>query len=587
MIRNLSLAVYCLVFTISSFAQTYKSIDPSKLDINMLEGNAFFPGGAGFYNRLPRDAESKVRKDVWNLSQHTAGLKLRFKSNATEIIVRYVVTGGMQMPHMPATGVSGIDLYAKDIHGNWLWSGGSYSFGDTITYKFSGLLSGDGVHQKGREYHLYLPLYNTVKWMEIKVPEESFFMPVQHTQEKPIVVYGTSIAQGGCASRPGMAWPAILNRKMDRPLINLGFSGNGRLEKEVLNYIGMIDAKIFILDCLPNLTGVDSTEVKLKVENAVKQLQTAKAGVPILLVEHCSFTDEALSRAKKKQYIIANAAMNAAFKSLESSGIKNIFLLTQKELGLNIESMVDGIHPNDLGMMQYAEAYAKKLKLILSEPDGNVSTTIPVTQYRDAAVYDWNVRHEEILALRKNQPVTVLMGNSITHFWGGEPASSRRAGPVSWDKYFAALPAVNLGYGWDRIENVLWRVYHGELDNIEAKNIVINIGTNNLSVNNTDEEVLKGLNHLIKAIQFRQPKAKILLLGIYPRRGMEKRIEMINRKINSLAGAMIIGYNNPGIKLLQADGKIDESLFSDGLHPNEKGYELLGKSISEALMNLK
>ncbi len=587
MYLKLLLVIICFVCAFTAGAQRYKTINPSTYEVNMLEGNAFYGSGGEFYNRLPNDSAGKVRKEVWNLSLNSAGLKLRFKSNATDIIVRYVVSGGIQMPHMPATGVSGLDLYAKDIHGNWMWSGGSYVFADTITYRFNNLLPGDGVHQKGREYHLYLPLYNTVKWMEIKIPEESFFMPVQHTQEKPIVVYGTSIAQGGCASRPGMAWPAIVNRKMDRPLINLGFSGNGRLEKEVLEYIGMIDAKIFILDCLPNLTGIDSAEVKIKVENAVKELQVKRPGVPILLVEHCSFTDEAINPSKKKQYQIANAALNAAYKELMAAAVKNIYLLTQKELGLGIESMVDGIHPNDLGMMQYADAYAKKLKLILDEPEGNVSTTVPVTQYRDAAVYDWNVRHEEILSLKKEQPVTIFMGNSITHFWGGEPTSSRIAGPISWAKYFSALPAVNLGYGWDRIENVLWRVYHGELDNLDAKNIVINIGTNNLSVNNTDEEVIKGLNHLIKAIQQRQSKAKILLLGIYPRRGMEKRIEVINGKIHNLASSLIIGYNDPGRKLLLPDGKIDESLFSDGLHPNEKGYDLLGLEISQALKLLK
>ena len=102
--------------------------------------------------------------------------------------------------------------------------------------------------------------------------------------------------------------------------------------------------------------------------------------------------------------------------------------------------MVDGIHPNDLGMMQYAEAYEKKVRQILKEPLGNESTTIPVTQYRDAAVYDWSTRHEEILSLKKEQPVTVFLGNSITHFWGGEPVSSRNAGPISWKKYFAGLP---------------------------------------------------------------------------------------------------------------------------------------------------
>lgn len=89
--------------------------------------------------------------------------------------------------------------------------------------------------------------------MQVGVPGNALFNPMAIREEKPIVVYGTSIAQGGCASRPGMAWPALVGRKLDRPLINLGFSGNGRLEKEVIDLIAEIDAKVYVLDCLPNL----------------------------------------------------------------------------------------------------------------------------------------------------------------------------------------------------------------------------------------------------------------------------------------------------------------------------------------------
>jgi GDSL-like Lipase/Acylhydrolase family len=103
-------------------------------------------------------------------------------------------------------------------------------------------------------------LYNSVQWMEIGIQEGTLFNPLPTRKEKPIVVYGTSIAQGGCASRPGMAWPAILGRKLDRPLINLGFSGNGRLEKEVIDLMIEIDAKLFVLDCLPNLDASDVTK---------------------------------------------------------------------------------------------------------------------------------------------------------------------------------------------------------------------------------------------------------------------------------------------------------------------------------------
>jgi len=136
-----------------------------------------------------------------------------------------------------------------------------------------------------------------------------------------------------------------------------------------------------------------------------------------------------------------------------------------------------------------------------------------------------------------------------------------------------------MGYGWDRIENVLWRIYHGELDNIAPKQIVLMIGTNNLQYN-TDEEIVTGLQFLIAAIQARQPAAHILLMGIFPRRNMEERVTKINQQIAQIKAGNKLTYADAGSLFLKQH-KIDESLFSDGLHPNEAGYDLLGNFISK------
>lgn len=135
------------------------------------------------------------------------------------------------MPHMPATGVSGVDLYMKDANGQALWCAGKYSFGDTVRYTYDNLTY-RRQSDKGNEFCLYLPLYNGVNLMEIGVPAGSHFEFAAPSKKKPVVIYGTSIAQGACASRPGMAWTNILQRKLDFPVVNLGFSGNGRLEEE-------------------------------------------------------------------------------------------------------------------------------------------------------------------------------------------------------------------------------------------------------------------------------------------------------------------------------------------------------------------
>jgi hypothetical protein len=138
--------------------------------------------------------------------------------------------------------VSGVDLYAIDSEGEWHSCAGKFSFKDTITYSFEKLKRNDNYHKLGREYRLFLPLYNTVRDLEIGVPDSCIFKPLPKMREKPIVVYGTSIAQGACASRPAMGWTNIISRHFDRPVINLAFSGNGQLEKELIDFINEIDA---------------------------------------------------------------------------------------------------------------------------------------------------------------------------------------------------------------------------------------------------------------------------------------------------------------------------------------------------------
>lgn len=579
----------CIILLLLQFCRaqtpaTYKSWNPATDTIRTLEGQGWRGDSSNFYGRLPAAAAKWVRPDVWNLSKNTAGLQFRFHTNASEIIVKYIVTGSLQMPHMPATGVSGIDLYSKTIDGSWLWAGGKFSFGDTVVYRYSNLATADQ-HVKNREYYLYLPLYNGIKWMEVAVPAESEFIPLQVRNDKPVVVYGTSIAQGGCATRPGLAWTNILSRKLDRPVINLGFSGNGRLEKEVLDLVAATDAKIYVLDCLPNLVGdyVVNGELKKRLVDAVTLLQQKRPGVPLLLADHDGYTDEGLNSAKKNNYQAANRVQQQVFDSLQAAGVKNIYLLSKEEINQDIESMVDGVHPNDIGMMHYADAYDKKIRNILHETAGTVSAAIPITQRRDANTYDWETRHHAVLQYNKTHaPKIVLIGNSITHFWGGEPASPRVNGQAAWEKYFGPAQVENMGFGWDRIENVLWRIYHGELDGIAPVHLVLMIGTNNLQYN-TDNDIAAGLAFLVKAIREKQPATTILLMGILPRKGMEERVIAVNKSIAAMAAALKVTFADAGPLFLQKDKKIDASLFSDGLHPNNAGYDKLGNFIKARL----
>ena len=267
------------------------------------------------------------------MSRHTAGLYVQFRTGSPTLQVLYTVSGEKAFPHMPATGVSGIDLYARSSNGPWLWSAGRFSFKDTISYTFENLNS-----DSNRVYTLYFPLYNQVSWMEIKVPHGYSLEPLKVNKQKPIVVYGTSIAQGACASRPGLSWAALLGRAMDRPVVNLGFSGNGRLEPELIDRIAGIDAGVYILDCLPNMTQEPyvTGELRRRLEKSILALREKRPGTPILLVDHAGLTGESTNPQLKKTYEKANEILRETYTRFKKEGVQNIHLLKKKQLGQEI-----------------------------------------------------------------------------------------------------------------------------------------------------------------------------------------------------------------------------------------------------------
>ncbi|MFB5944878.1 SGNH/GDSL hydrolase family protein [Albibacterium profundi] len=326
--------------------------------------NGQLPNIAG-YDRLPAGMEADVRKPVWNLSKDNAGEYIEFRTPAKEIVVRYQVTKRLDMNHMPATGVSGVDLYAKNNNGEWEWAPGRYQFQDTITYTFP-----TADHNENRSFRLYLPLYNEVSWLEVGVKETDgvSFIPVD--EQAPIIVYGTSIAQGACATRPGLAWTSILGRKLDMPIINLGFSGNGRLEKPLIDVIGDTEARLFVLDCLPNLSSDSYSEddIRQRVTAAVASLQEKNPATPILLVENSGGgTDLIIDQPRNNRYKRTTAFLEKVFSELKASGTENIYLLKTEDINMGINSTVDGSHPNDIGMMEHAIAYERIIKDIFSK----------------------------------------------------------------------------------------------------------------------------------------------------------------------------------------------------------------------------
>lgn len=343
--------------------------DPQTSTVPVIEGQAWPKEVRNFYDRLPARAEQSVRKWLWDFSRNAAGLKIKFKTDAETIEIRYVLENKERsMLHFPATGVSGIDLYALNKDGSWAWADNVPRLGDTIVYRYGNLNLNKAAYPNGREYHLYLPLYSTLKWLKIAVPEKNIFEPVLPRKEKPIVVYGTSIAQGGCASRAGMAWTAILERELGMPLVNLGFSANGRVEPEVIDLINEIDARAFVIDCLPNLdanTPTSAKDVEQKYINAVKKIRTKHPETPVLLTGFSGFIGNRMDGVKRNYAVKLNQSLEAAYEKLEKEGIKAVYLLPGDKLYLDTDGTVDGLHPSDLGMYRHAMAYKHIIQRIL------------------------------------------------------------------------------------------------------------------------------------------------------------------------------------------------------------------------------
>ncbi len=308
-----------------------------------------------WFDRLPAAAETSVTPNVWKLSRDSAGMMVRFMTDATSIHVHYGLSSDrLAMPHMPATGVSGVDLYARDSDGRWKWVQVTKPATQEVkTEVISGLAPGY------REYAAYLPLYNGVEFLSVGVDPQSRFEGLAPRQ-KPIVFYGTSITHGACASRPGMVHTAILGRRLDRPVVNLGFSGNGRMDLAVGEIMTQIDAAVYVIDCLPNMS---PTDVEAKCVALVKQIRAAKPATPIVLVEDRRFTNSWITPAKQRFHSDNHAALRAAYEALLKDGVAGLSYIPGDHLyGDDTEGATDASHANDLGFMRQADVFEPILR---------------------------------------------------------------------------------------------------------------------------------------------------------------------------------------------------------------------------------
>jgi len=375
------LLLYCLmmIFQLALiFLTSLTGSNPVPGEVNTqrivsLKDSITFYDGQGFsiigkyhseknYVRFPEKFKKTLRKEVWELGENSAGISIRFRTNASTIVVRWTVMNDASLPHMPATGVKGIDLYT---HSGGQWQYVKTGFPQGKNSERILLSQGDGT---SREYLLNLPLYDGVESLQIGINENAVITKADKSlllDKKPVVYYGTSIAQGGCASRPGMAFTNILSRHLDRTFINFGFSGNGTIETSVGEAMVEIDAALYVSDCNPN------TKKELIYDRTmalVQMLKKQRPDVPVLLVEGFLNEGNFFNPASGENQSIEKKReeLKRAYKDLKKSGVTNLYYQKGDGLiGKDHEGTVDGIHPNDVGMMRLAEGMAPLLKKIL------------------------------------------------------------------------------------------------------------------------------------------------------------------------------------------------------------------------------
>lgn len=331
-----------------------------------IEGLGFTDTKAPF-DRLPGRAENVVPKPVWDLSHDPTGVLVRFRSNATSLQARWTLTRqSLAGPNVTAIAASGLDLYASPRPGVFQWAG----FGSPTKFPENTATLAGALPEGEREYRLYLPIRNPLTKLEIGIPAGAKIMKPapRPAGRKPILFYGTSITHGFSASRAGMTHVAILGRRLDREVINLGFSGNGRMEKEVVGFVAELDPAVFVLDCLPNM---NAAQIRERIEPGVLMLRKAHPRTPILLVEDRNYADNPMNVKRQSGNAANHAALREVHAKLKRDGVNDIaYLPGEKLLSANGEDTVDGSHPTDLGFVHQANAFEPILRSLLEQDAG-------------------------------------------------------------------------------------------------------------------------------------------------------------------------------------------------------------------------
>jgi len=327
-----------------------------------LAGFAWFAQD-GLYRRMPVRPQWPLPEAVDNLANCTGGGQVQFRTDSRKVAVRVQLAAPASSDHMPQTGVAGFDCYVGPPGEQRYVSTTRFPWGaDSYTCPMFELAD-----RAMRNVTLNFPLYQGVKEVHVGLePDATVEAPPPYEDGRPIVVYGTSITQGGCAARPGMAYTNILSRHLNRPFINLGFSGSGKGEPEVARTIATIpEAAAFVLDYEGNAGG---GLLEQTIGEFIDILRERHPAAPILVVSKIRMAREFASPGGAADREAKRDFQRDLVEERRAAGDQNLHFLDGAQLLAEDfeECTVDGVHPTDLGFWQMARALEPVLRGILS-----------------------------------------------------------------------------------------------------------------------------------------------------------------------------------------------------------------------------
>jgi lysophospholipase L1-like esterase len=398
-----------------------------------------------------------------------------------------------------------------------------------------------------------------------------------------------------------------------RKALNLGFSGDTTAHVLWRLDHGEVDGmhpKVAVVLIGTNNTSQRNNhtaeQTEAGIDAVVSELENRLPGTKILLlgILPSDLSDEKTQRDDAINAYLANCYSEnplVAFLNINSIFYKNGLLNTALFYDPRLPEHRRSLHPDTLGQRMMAEAIEPTLAHLMGDQPRvplaamtDINTALIPVPRLEMDSYDFYARHHAELELQKKaKPQVVMIGDSITHDWGGSPIASEVNGPAAWQRAFGDMPVINMGFGWDRTQNVLWRLRQGEFEELTPKWVVLLIGTNNLTGtenarSNTPEEIVEGIDAIRGEIHKRSPDSRIILMAILPRGPMpdsplRAAIQNTNRLLSQrFAKDNSVTYLDIGAGFLQPDGSLPVSMMPDGTHPSDVGYQIWADALIKA-----